>query len=77
MENENTKLIELLESFSENLTTFNCKVTKKPDALGYCGLRMDFIDQNILNLMAKRNYKLVSVSPNKIETMIDVSIKYN
>jgi NADPH-dependent 7-cyano-7-deazaguanine reductase QueF len=76
LEKTSYHLVMLINAISENEQGINCTITKAPDNLGFCNIRISYINKDILNLMNNHGFSINSVTPHKLKEELNVSLKF-
>jgi len=76
LEKTSYQLVMLISSISNNEQGINCTITKEPDNLGFCNIRISYINKDILNLISKHNFSINNITPHKLKEELNISIKF-
>jgi NADPH-dependent 7-cyano-7-deazaguanine reductase QueF len=76
LEKTSQNLVELISSISNNEQGINCTITKAPDDLGFCNIRISYINKDILNLMSTHRFSINHITSHKLKEELNISIKF-
>lgn len=69
-------LVMLINAISENEQGINCTITKAPDNLGFCNIRISYINKDILNLIDNYKFSINNITSHKLKEELNISINF-